>query len=219
MSVRIPSGRSGTAVFFLGITGGIACGKSLIYNHFLKLGADGVSADNVCRSLTKSGAPALREIRNVFGKKFILDNGELDRAGLGELVFSDPAKRERLNGIIHPKVELHILRWAEKLRAASIPKLAVLEIPLLFETGSYSWLDGVLVVCADRKTSLRRMRKRDGIAPEECIKRYNVQFPLEEKKKLADWIVYNDATKEAAEASVSKIYNEILKNIDFKIKV
>jgi len=213
------SGNCGTAVFFLGITGGIACGKSLIYSHFLKVGAEGVSADNICRNLTKRGAPALHEIKNAFGKKFILDNGELDRIGLGKLVFSDNAAREHLNSIIHPKVERHILLWTDKVRSDSSHKLAVLEIPLLFEAGSYSWLDGVLVVCADRETSLRRMRKRDGIEAEECIKRYDAQFPLEEKKKLADWVIYNDGTKEAAEASANKIYNEILKKIVFKIKV
>jgi len=213
------SGNGGTPVFFLGITGGIACGKSLVYNHFLKLGAEGVSADSVCRDLTKAGAPALYEIKNAFGEKFILGNGELDRAGLGELVFADPPKRERLNGIIHPKVERYILRWADKMRAASSTKLAVLEIPLLFETGVYSWLDEVLVVCAERETSLRRMQKRDGIAVEECVKRYDAQFPLEEKKRLADLVIYNDGAKAAAETEASKIYGDILKNMNLKTKV
>ena len=199
----------GTGIFFLGITGGIACGKSLVYNHFLKLGAEGISADDICRDLTKKGAPALYEIKNAFGKRFVLDNGELDRARLGELVFADAAKRECLNGIIHPKVERHILHWAEKIRAVSNAKLAVLEIPLLFETGSYSWLDGVLVVCASRETSLHRMQNRDNITEEECIRRYNAQFPLEDKRKHADWVVYNDGAKETAEASVKKIYESI----------
>jgi len=196
--------------FFLGITGGISCGKSLVYNYFCRLGAKGISADMICRDITMPGETALKEIEELFGEDVIKKNGELNRQYLGKIIFSDDDKRKKINMIIHPKVERNILDWARKIRSADqAEKLAVLEIPLLFETGSFSWLDGVLTVSASKKNSLDRMMIRDKLSLEECQMRYNSQLSLSEKEKCSNWVIQNNGTKEEAEKLTKKIFLEI----------
>ncbi len=193
--------------FFLGITGGIACGKSLVYKYFLDFGVKGISADNICRELMSPRGAAISEVKKHFGSGVISEDGTINRRRLGEIVFSDPGKLSILNGIMHPMVKDAITLWREGIKSLRpVEKLAVLEIPLLFETGDYFWLDAVVVVSSSRQKSIERMIKRDVLTEKQSNERYNAQLSLEWKKKKADFIIENNGDKEAAKRSAWEIF-------------
>ncbi|MFO7265539.1 MAG: dephospho-CoA kinase [Bacillota bacterium] len=192
-----------------GLTGGIACGKSTVARMFAELGAAVVSADEISREIVAPGMPAWEEIRAEFGDAVLRPDGTLDRKRLGTIVFSDPAKRRRLEAITHPRIRQVMAERIAAAAAAGRPVIA--EIPLLFESeASRSLVDVVIVVYADPETQLARLMGRDQLTREQALARIEAQMPLSEKVKRADFVIDNGGDLERTREQVARIWSELL---------
>ncbi len=201
----------------VGLTGGIATGKSTVASVLEKLGATVVCADEVVHELQAPGSPVLAEIARAFGPEVLDERGALRREALGDLVFRDEAARRRLGEIMHPRVIAEMLRRAEEARAAGVP-LVVLDIPLLLEgrragTGSGALIpfDAVVVVYAPEEAQVERQVARNAYSREEAERRVRAQMPIEEKRRLADHVIDNSGSPEDTERQVRGLYAELVR--------
>jgi dephospho-CoA kinase len=194
----------------LGLTGGIATGKSTVASMFADLGARVISADRVVHDLLKHGTPVWHEVVAEFGEEIVDSAGEIDRGRLGGIVFSDPEKRLKLESIIHPRVLGYLRAQAEEFRKCGQGVL-VLEIPLLVEVSAFDLVDKVLVVTAEQGTQIRRLEERSGISSEEALRRITSQMPLSKKVQYGDWVVSTDGSLCSTKAQVYKVWKDIQK--------
>jgi len=171
------------------LTGGVASGKSLACSRFAAGGAPVLDADVASRELVAAGTPALARIVEAFGPGALDDQGNLDRARMRERIFVDPPSRTRLERILHPAIEDHLLAQATASDAAYV----VVAIPLLAEVGRYDWLDRVLVVDAPVERQLDRLCRRDGIDHALAARMIAAQAPRDRRLALADDVICNDA--------------------------
>ena len=174
-------------VIRVGLTGGIASGKSLVAAELARLGAVVIDADMLAREVVEPGTPGIAAVVERFGPE-VLDGDRLDRARLGAIVFADPAARRDLEQIIHPAVRA---RAAELERAADPDAVVVHVIPLLVETGQQDDFDRVVVVDADPETQLARLRARDGLSECAAQARLAAQASRHERRAAADWVLEN----------------------------
>lgn len=179
----------------IGLTGGIATGKSTVSNMLKEKGFPVIDADIAARAVVEPGQPALQEIMNAFGSDVLSADGSLNRQKLGSIIFHDKEKRKKLNEIVHPAVRSWMM--AEKDKAVRKGyKTIVFDIPLLFES-KLTWMaDRTLLVYTDPAVQLQRLMNRNGYTEEEASARIQSQMPIEEKKELADDIINNSGTKE-----------------------
>jgi dephospho-CoA kinase len=165
-----------------------------------------LDADEVAREVVEPGQPALAEIVQVFGRGILRRDGTLDRGRLGRIVFSDPAQRRRLEGIVHPAILARMERQIAGLRARQTPPPVVLAVlPLLFEAGCEGLVDGVLVASVSPEEQVRRLTARDGLSRAEAMARIAAQMPLEEKEARADWVVNTEVDPETLQADVDRL--------------
>ena len=177
----------------IGLTGGIATGKSTVAHLLQERGAEIVDADVISREVVEPGQPALEEIRECFGERALDAGGRLDRAWIAERVFADPGLRKRLEAIVHPRIRERARRRLEELAAhVPAPELVVWVVPLLFETGLHEQLDEIWVVAVSPSTQVARLMARDGLDEAEARRRVAAQWPLERKLELADQIIDNE---------------------------
>ena len=175
--------------FTVGLTGGIASGKSVVASLLEELGAAVVDMDVIAREQTAPGMPALDLIAREFGPEIIAADGSLDRARLRERVFGTPAARKRLEAILHPRI-----RKAAWEQAATAPgSYLVMVIPLLAETGITTGLDRVLVIDAPREMQVERLRRRDGSTHQQAREILASQASRRQRRALADDVILNDA--------------------------
>jgi dephospho-CoA kinase len=168
----------------LGLTGGIASGKSTVGAILREMGFTVLDADSIAHTLIEPGNPAYQEIIGEFGKSVVSADGKIDRAALAKIVFADPAKLERLNGIIHPRVEERMLSEFVKLQRESSPSAAFVEAALIIEAGLDKKLDGVVVAWCEPAQQIARLISR-GLSEEESRRRIAAQLPVEEKLRQA----------------------------------
>ena len=175
----------------VGLTGGIASGKSTLAAALRALGAPVIDADALARAAVGKDTPALRDITREFGPGVIGPDGELDRRAMAALVFSDPAARARLEAIVHPAVRAAVASETARL-AASGHDLAFYDVPLLYERGLEREVDCVVVVHAPRALQVERLQARDGMTRAEAEGRLEAQLPIDEKALRADVVVSNE---------------------------
>jgi dephospho-CoA kinase len=185
----------------IGLTGGIATGKSTVARLLAGRGAAVVDADLLAREVVLPGSPALGEIAAAFGPAVLTSAGELDRAALGALVFADASQRRRLEAITHPRIGALM---GERIAAAlgSAAPLVVADIPLLFEGGRGELVEGVLLVDAPEEVQLSRLMLRDGIDEAAARARIAAQMPLAEKRRRATWVIDNAGSPESTAGQV-----------------
>lgn len=193
--------------FILGLTGGIATGKSTVSHFFKEYGIPVVDADVGAREVVQPGAPALKKIREIFGNQVFLESDELDREKLGKIIFDNEKKREQLNECLKEDIQKWILNEKNCLIKEGY-NLIVLDIPLLFEAQYDKEVDEVMVVGVDAKTQLDRLMQRNQLSLEEAQARIDAQMPLEEKMKKADRVIENNGTKRETREQVLKWLNE-----------
>jgi dephospho-CoA kinase len=186
----------------LGVTGGIATGKSTVVKCFVKAGIPVIDADIVAREVVEPGMPGLKEIQKVFGSEMINADGTLARKKLGKIIFADEQKRGLLNRTLGPFIRKEILQQIETARKTT--DLVVVDIPLLYETGYESVLDQVAVVYIPESIQLERLMKRDQLTKEEAQQRIDSQLSIEEKRQRADIIFDNQGTIAELEAQVQE---------------
>lgn len=174
----------------VGLTGGIATGKSTFAAALRALGAPVIDADRLAREVVAPGQPALAEIVRAFGPDVLEPGGGLDRRRLGAIVFADPEARRRLEAITHPAIRAAMRAEAARLASAG-HAVAFYDVPLLYEVGLERDVDAVVVVYAPRAVQLARLQRRDGLAPAEAEARLAAQLPIDEKAARADVVVDN----------------------------
>ena len=193
----------------LGITGGIACGKSLVCQYFRELGAAVLSADELAREVVRPGEEAHTKIVAHFGKGILTAEGTIDRTLLAKKIFFSPVKRQELNQITHPAIgHLADKRISELRQDPSIP-LIIYEAPLLFEAKAEERVDLVLVVATTPEQQLVRLMHRDRLSQEEALLRINAQMPLAEKISRADILVENSAPRAEIRKLIHHIFTEL----------
>ncbi len=186
----------------IGLTGGIASGKSTVSGMLRELGARVIDADAIAREVVEPGRPALAEIVAWLGRDILLADGSLDRRKLGELVFGDSAARAALEGITHPRITAaakEALAAAEREGCA----VAVLDVPLLYEAGWDEGVDEVWVVYVDAATQLSRLMARDSLTAAQAAARVAAQMSLEEKARRADIVIDNSGDPGGTAAQVA----------------
>ncbi|MDK1726534.1 dephospho-CoA kinase [Dellaglioa algida] len=179
--------------YILGLTGGIATGKSTVSHIFKNSNVPVIDADIIARQVVKPKSETLKMIINEFGEKYLMENGALNRKKLGKLVFNDGAALEKLNGIIHPAIRKEILAQIQFQRKLGSPVI-VLDMPLLFEQNYQIICDAVMVVFVPETTQLKRLINRDGLTSDEAQLRIKAQWPIQKKKDLADFVIDNSTT-------------------------
>jgi dephospho-CoA kinase len=201
-------------VRLIGLTGGIATGKSTATKCFIEAGARVIDADQLARRVVEPGLPALEEIRRSFGQGVIRADGTLDREALGAKIFGDSKARARLNEIVHPRVAEESRRQIDAVLREEPTALVVYDVPLLFEGELADQFDLVAVVYAPRSEQERRLAQRDGLSPEQVEARIRSQMDIEEKACRADVVLDNNGTirdlKRQVEALVNRIRNGTL---------
>ncbi|WP_057777797.1 dephospho-CoA kinase [Paucilactobacillus vaccinostercus] len=187
----------------LGLTGGIATGKSTVSRVFEEYHIPIISADEVARQVVEPGSVALNEIQAQFGQVYVNDDGTLNRQLLGTLVFGNSQKLDLLNQIMQPKIRAEIQRQVATLKQRK-PKLIVLEIPLLFEQHGNQLVDITMVVKVARQVQLDRLMARNQLSQHEALNRIHSQMSLAEKIKRADVVIDNAGTVEQTREQVVK---------------
>lgn len=191
--------------YVIGLTGGIACGKSNLSRALKENGVPVIDADEISRNVTAKGGPALPAIRETFGDG-VFDGDELNRRALSDVVFSDPEAREKLNAIIHPMVLSEIHR---QMDATDGP--VVMDVPLLYEVGMDSWCDEIWCAYAPQKEQVRRVRKRGKITYAEALRRIHSQMPVMEKRRRADHMIRTTGTKEESGRAALSLWQDAVK--------
>jgi len=197
----------------VGLTGGIASGKSLVVGIFKELGARVIDADHVARVVVERGKPAYDEIVEAFGPTMLLPDGSLDRQRLGELIFRDPAARAKLNAITHKYIRSEIQREIARLRAAGGGTMVIVDVPLLLDKASrdaYDF-DAVVVIFADPDVQLERLMVREGLSREQAVNRIMAQRPLAEKIPEADWVIDNSGAPEDTRRQAEALWSKLTK--------
>lgn len=189
------------------LTGGIACGKSLVASMMEAAGVPVCDADVVAHMLIKPGTDAYRKVVDAFGSCILADDGTVDRRILGDIVFNNEAKRQRLNALLHPAVRVEIARWLQQQEQVGA-RLAAAVIPLLFEADMAAGWDAVVCVACQPRLQLERLRAR-GLDEAACRARLAAQMPLEEKVKRSDSTIWNDGSPDELSESVRQVLEGI----------
>jgi dephospho-CoA kinase len=196
----------------IGLTGGIGSGKSTVARMFAELGATVLYADEVAREVVAAGSPSLSAIREAFGANVFSPDGTLDRAALGEHVFSDPEARCRLEAITHPpilaRIRQQLTEWRQAV-AADRPSVVILEHPLLIEAGHTGLVEGIILVAAQQCTQVARLMSDKHLSAEQAWARVRSQLPVEAKLPYARWVIDGEASLPEVRRSVEQIWSEL----------
>jgi dephospho-CoA kinase len=201
----------------IGITGGMATGKSTVANLFGELGATVFSADEASRFITAPGTPAHQQIVALFGPACLLPDGQLNRAAIGQRVFSDPEARRALESITHPAILQRLRSQIEAARAV-LPADAVIavEVPLLYEAGMEDWFDRVVVVAVSEETEVARLCQRNGYDRDEAHRRIAAQMPLKEKVARADDVIWNEGSLAETKRKIEALWKQLVTDVSRK---
>nr|XP_043621587.1 dephospho-CoA kinase [Erigeron canadensis] len=194
----------------IGLTGGIATGKSTVSNLFKANAFPVVDADVIARDVLKRGSGGWKKVVAAFGDDVLLENGEVDRVKLGHIVFTDPSKRQLLNRLLAPYISFGIFWEVFKLWMKGC-KIIILDVPLLFEAKIDRWTMPVIVVWVDPETQLQRLMARDRTSAQDAQNRINSQMPLDIKRSKADIVIDNNGSLEDLHESFKKVLDQVTK--------
>ena len=175
----------------VGLTGGIASGKSTVSGMLRELGVPVIDADMIAREVVAPGSRALEAIVDAFGEEILTEEKSLNRARLGEIVFSDLSKKKVLEGILHPEIIAEQDRRLKDLEREGRTPVAIVDAAVMIESGSWKRFDSLVVVDCDESQQIGRLRLRNGMSEEEAVRRVDAQMPLSEKVKYADHVIDN----------------------------
>jgi dephospho-CoA kinase len=195
-------------VKLVGLTGGIASGKSTVAKILQSLGAAVVNADDLAREVVEPGHEAWKEIVASFGADILQSDQTLDRQKLRTLIFNQPEARKRLESIIHPRVRALAEERIRQYAAAGYP-VVIYEVPLLFEGNLQEWLRPVILVACDVETQTARLQKRDDLTAADAEKHIAAQMSLKDKRRLADYVIENNGSLEDLERQTRQILEEL----------
>jgi dephospho-CoA kinase len=189
------------------LTGGIATGKSYTLGRFAALGVQVIDADQLARDAVASGSPGLEAVTRRFGTGVLKPDRTLDRPALGRIVFADQTARADLEAIIHPEVYRRINQWLANLPPAT--RIAIADIPLLYETGHRYDFDQVIVCACSPAEQIRRIMSRDNLSAAEARARLDAQWPIEEKVARADYVIRTDGSHAETDRQVRTVFESL----------
>jgi dephospho-CoA kinase len=195
-------------VKLVGLTGGIASGKTTVATIMKRLGAAIVDADALSREVVEPGHDAWKAIVDSFGPEVLRPDQTLDRQKLRAVIFNNSTARKKLESIIHPRVRA-LAEERISQHAAAGYEIVVYEVPLLFEGNLHEWLRPVVLVACDTDVQKQRLQQRDGLTLEEAQKHLDAQMSLQEKRRLADYVIENDGDLESLERQVEEVLRRI----------
>lgn len=196
----------------VGLTGGIATGKSYVLSVLRELGCEVMDADQTAREVVAPGQPAFDEIVAHFGNEIIGEDGQLNRPKLGAIIFNNAAEREKLNSIVHPKVFEAQARWMAEIENRKPSAIVIIDAALMIETGSYRRFDKVVVVHCQPEIQLERLMTRNNLTREEATARISSQMPSDEKLKVADFAINTSLGFEDTRQQVESLF-ETFRNL------
>ncbi|XP_063156612.1 dephospho-CoA kinase domain-containing protein [Candoia aspera] len=202
-------------MFLVGLTGGIASGKSTVVALLQELGCVVIDADVIARQVVQPCFQAYQRIVHSFGPEILLESGEINREALGSIIFSQPEKRQLLNSITHPEIQKEMLKQILKYFVLGY-RYVILDIPLLFEAKMLTkFMKHTVVVYCDPQVQLSRLMHRNGLTQAEAEARISAQMPLAQKVKLADHVIDNSGDTEATKRQVLKLHAALEDSLDF----
>jgi len=190
----------------IALTGGIGSGKTQVSETFSSLGVPVIDTDIISRQLVEPGQPALEQIAQSFGQHLLLNSGELDRAGLRQIIFESSIARQKLQDILHPAIRNEVQRQLQAITYSYV----IIVIPLYVETGQFLQTDRILVVDCPEEVQRDRVVSRDNISPDEFEKILNAQASREQRLAVADDVIVNDADIEILQDKVRKLHEQYL---------
>ena len=192
----------------IGLTGGIASGKSTVMGLLKAMGLATISLDEISRQILLPRTSGYLEVLSFFGSSILLPSGEIDRPALGKIIFSDAKKRKRLESITHPLILQEMEREISQLEKAG-EEVVIVEVPLLVETGMIDEFDQIWLVYADEEEQLKRLIARDGLKTEDARLRLKAQLSLQDKQAYADEIVYNTGDLQTVKNQLINLWRKI----------
>jgi dephospho-CoA kinase len=195
-------------MYQIGLTGGIASGKSTVSRLLSELGALIVDADAIAHTVVTPGQPAWRQIIDYFGDQILFPDGNINRRKLGDIVFNDPEKRKHLEAITHPAIWSQVATEVKLAEAAGY-QVIVLDVPLLLETDWNRMVNEVWVVYVDRQTQINRLMVRDSLTQQQAEMRIASQLSLEEKKQRADVVIDNSGSPDSTRRQVENLWERL----------
>ncbi len=193
----------------VGLTGGVASGKTAVSQILREEGAYLIDADQIARELVQPQTPAWRELRRVFGTEILREDGSIDRKRLAAKVFSDPEQRKVLNQILHPRIRAEMNRRAKEIGQKDLDAIVVIDAALIVETGHYKEMDRLIVVTSTEEQQIERLRSREGASEEEAQRILASQIPLEDKLRLADFVIRNEGSFEETRRRAKEVFEEL----------
>jgi len=197
-------------MLLVGLTGGIASGKTLVRGYLEELGARTIDADAVARELVSPETAAWHEVIQEFGEKYLHPDGSLDRRSVADLIFADPEKRKRLEAIIHPLIADEIAARIKRHSRENPEGIIVVDAALMIEVDKHENFDRLIVVYADEETRIRRLMGRDHLTRHEAYQRIQAQMPLELKLNFADFVIDNGLTPEDTRRETIRVFQSLL---------
>ena len=194
----------------VGLTGGIASGKTTVGRMFVEMGCPLLDADLIVRDLFRHGDPVNRAVVAAFGDRVVAANGSIDRAALGKIVFNDPAARQQLNSLVHPAVIQCQKEWLNTLEARDPNTIGIVEAALMVEVGTYKNYDKLIVVICSPEEQRRRLRMRSGLSEDQIEARIAAQMPMDEKAKFADFVIDNSGSLAATHRQVETVHRALV---------
>lgn len=196
-------------MLIVGLTGGIASGKSLVTRVLRDLGAHVIDADKIVHGLLGAGQDACREVVHHFGPAILQPDGSIDRRKLGDIIFNHPEERAWLNQCIHPRVFEVYSHQVKHISERQPDAIVVMDAALLIETGYHKHMDKLIVVYASREDQVKRLMERDRFTREQAMARISSQMSLDEKRRYADFVIENTGTRDEAEQQTREIFAKL----------
>lgn len=197
--------------FLLGVTGGIASGKTTVARMLEQLGARLIDFDLLSRVVVEPGKPAWRDITACFGEQVLQQDKTLDRKKLAEIIFRDPEKRKKLERVVHPRIYEEFTRLVKEYAAIDVNIIIQVVVPLLLEAKLQHLFHKILLVYIPEERQIERVMKRDRISREMALNMLRSQFPIEEKRSYADFIVDNSGSLEETKRQVEEVWEKLKK--------
>jgi dephospho-CoA kinase len=198
-------------MLIVGLTGGVASGKTTVSHVLEEEGAYIIDADQMARELVRPHTPAWKEIVRAFGKDILREDGSIHRKKLAEKVFADPGQRKLLNQILHPRIRKEMERRAKAIGQKDPEAVVVIDAPLLVELGEHRKMEKLIVVTSTQTQQIERLRKRDGISREGALRISSSQMPVEDKVKLADFVIRNEGSFQEMREKTREVFQELKK--------
>jgi len=198
-------------MLIVGLTGGVASGKTAVSQVLKEEGAYIIDADQIARELVQPHKPAWNELIRAFGKEILQEDGFIHRKKLADKVFAYPKKRKLLNQILHPRIKEEMDRRTKEIGQKDSEAIVVIDAPLIVELGDHREMDKLIVVASTQTQQIERLKERDGIGPEEALRILSSQMPVEEKVNLADFVIRNEGSLEETKKRAKEVFKELRK--------